>query len=167
MTHRRHILLITVGLLVATGCGKVISNTIRFESADDEPFTQGECTLFVDMVGDVAEKNMLERQSTVIKKAPQGHETFLWGGYGKDGLTISVECSPETLRAVVRDTSMDPFGKIRRRSHARVTKELAQELYERFADRSQSMQLGRGGMSNRDVNPTVTPLACAAVAPAG
>ena len=97
--------------------------------------------LFAEAVGEVAEANQLKKQNVIVKNAPLGTETYFWSGYGGEGTTVSVTCSPGVLRAVVRDRSIDPFGTVRTRSHVRVAEELSEVLNQWFAARSGSFSL--------------------------
>ena len=141
MPRRTYSWLPVAALLLAFGCGKPISNTLRVESGRDQPFTHDECTLFVEAIEGVATRYELKREILTIQKDPRGAESFLWAGYGDEDLTIDAECSPGRLRAVVRNRSVDPFGKIRSRSHARASSQLAEVLRERFAGPSRTVSV--------------------------
>lgn len=76
----------------------------------------------------------------LVQRIPQLTPHLDMTGRFSISIRISVECSPGALRAVVRNTSLDPFGKVRTRSHRLLSKELARALHEVIAGRSRLMQ---------------------------
>ncbi len=125
-----------VGILfLAIGCGKPITNSFRVESLNGKPFSHADCTLFLQSVREVAAENKLQHGVTIVKKDPSAEDMSVISGHGSadEGLTVSVSCSPNLLRAVVRANSVDPLGVVRSRTHSRVADGLSKILGQRFA----------------------------------
>ncbi len=142
MNRRTYAWLSVFAMLAILGCSKAIWNTVRVEPGS-ELFTREDCAVFDEAVETIAKKNKLTKRVTVIEKEPirNGEEVFFSSGYGADGETIGVECSSVAIVVSVHAMSIDPFGKIRTRSQARITRQLVEVLSQQFASRSRSVSL--------------------------